>query len=198
VRRRLLNLLTALSLLLCVALCVLWVRGYLAGDYGEFIGYSETRAGDTLEVTRDVGLYSSHGRLGLGLTRSEFPPNDPYRAHSPDGGRLVWGAEHCFERFPFGPSRANSRGWFAIDARDQSWANGTAVQGGSARTTSRGVSVPCWVPVGVSAVLPAVVLRRRWRGHRRRRTQCCPDCGYDLRATPNQCPECGTFATTPT
>ena len=32
VRRRLLNLLTALSLLLCVAVCVLWVRSYWESD----------------------------------------------------------------------------------------------------------------------------------------------------------------------
>jgi hypothetical protein len=31
-KRRLLNLLTALSLLLCVAACVLWVRSYWAFD----------------------------------------------------------------------------------------------------------------------------------------------------------------------
>ena len=31
-RRRLLNLLTALSLLLCVAVCVLWVRSYAVAD----------------------------------------------------------------------------------------------------------------------------------------------------------------------
>src|SRR5688500_16606841 len=32
VKRRLLNLLTALSMLLCVAVCVLWVRSYSAYD----------------------------------------------------------------------------------------------------------------------------------------------------------------------
>jgi hypothetical protein len=31
-RRRLLNLLTALSLVLCAAVCVLWVRSYFVGD----------------------------------------------------------------------------------------------------------------------------------------------------------------------
>jgi hypothetical protein len=36
VTRRLLNLLTALSLLLCVAICVLWVRSYWTYDLVEF------------------------------------------------------------------------------------------------------------------------------------------------------------------
>ncbi len=47
------------------------------------------------------------------------------------------------------------------------------------------VAVPLWVPLAV-ACLGVVVPRGR------RRAGTCRSCGYDLRATPDRCPECGT------
>ena len=57
------------------------------------------------------------------------------------------------------------------------------------------LNVPYW-GIALLALAPGAIpwmwgVSRRAR--RRRRVQ-CPACGYDLRATPNRCPECGTAA----
>jgi hypothetical protein len=53
---------------------------------------------------------------------------------------------------------------------------------------------PHWFVVLLFAVLPAMRLRstlRARRAHSRHRAGLCQHCGYDLRATPDRCPECG-------
>jgi hypothetical protein len=42
--------------------------------------------------------------------------------------------------------------------------------------------------------LPAMCAVRTWRRFQRERQGHCRQCGYDLRATPERCPECGTEA----
>ena len=52
--------------------------------------------------------------------------------------------------------------------------------------------IPYWFPAVIAAGLPVIWLALAGRRHRRRRRMgCCPRCGYDLRATPDRCPECG-------
>jgi hypothetical protein len=55
--------------------------------------------------------------------------------------------------------------------------------------------LPCWFVALALAVPPCLwIVRRLVRRRRERRTGLglCPACGYDLRATPGRCPECGT------
>jgi hypothetical protein len=60
---------------------------------------------------------------------------------------------------------------------------------------SLAVGLPYWLVTSLSAVLPVVWVRKFRRT--RYRAGLCPHCGYDLRATPEQCPECGQKAAGP-
>ena len=53
------------------------------------------------------------------------------------------------------------------------------------------ICVPHWFLALLFAVLPAVRLRAIIRARRPNRAGLCQHCGYDLRATPERCPECG-------
>ena len=53
------------------------------------------------------------------------------------------------------------------------------------------LQIPHWSVAVAAAVLPWMWVRRRRAEIRKLRTGLCRRCGYDLRATPGRCPECG-------
>ena len=60
--------------------------------------------------------------------------------------------------------------------------------------SSWGVIVPHALIVALAAILPAAWLIRWWRRRMRMAAGHCKTCGYDLRATPDRCPECGSVS----
>jgi hypothetical protein len=54
-----------------------------------------------------------------------------------------------------------------------------------------------WLLVTLTALWPVVWARRAWRRRRRVAVGACAKCGYDLRATPGRCPECGAAPAEP-
>jgi hypothetical protein len=60
--------------------------------------------------------------------------------------------------------------------------------------------IPSWALFLMFSLAPAAWLITRWLPHRRRihrrKKGLCQNCGYDLRASPSQCPECGLIPAT--
>jgi hypothetical protein len=56
---------------------------------------------------------------------------------------------------------------------------------------SLAVGIPFWFLLILAALLAIPRLTRRVERDRRFAAGCCMRCGYDLRATPEKCPECG-------
>jgi hypothetical protein len=59
------------------------------------------------------------------------------------------------------------------------------------------IEMPFWALIAVGAMCPLmwmITASRRGRQRRRLERQQCIHCGYDLRATPGRCPECGREA----
>jgi hypothetical protein len=190
--RHLFALCSAVSLLLCVAVCVLWVRSQWSiervvyatrtdevGEERTIIHerYWQLVSGAGVLVYADTAgdrgwdhlwpeWVRPHLRFAAGLTyKSDPQPQHPFR-----------GVGHSFlGRIGFLRNHAVSDDQFGHVAQEA-------------------YAVPYWFMVSVSAILPATILIRlprllRVRG--RTRSGRCPECGYDLRASPDRCPECG-------
>jgi hypothetical protein len=72
-----------------------------------------------------------------------------------------------------------------------SWKVRSTNELGSAERSTGNILFPHWFAVALFAALPAWQLARLHRRRMAKREGRCSKCGYDLRATPERCPECG-------
>jgi hypothetical protein len=190
--RKILNGLNVLSLVLCVGIVALWVRSHWV-TYD--LQYTGLHHGNHI-----VALRFNGGRgLGFAVWRTiELKPQsvDAYLAWDDDrNARWGWRFKSS-EAIPYSSMRR------AIVSTLWTWdhAFGDGRLGKREpdiyiqRDRLRHAIFPLWAPVALFATGPLIRGVRLWRA-RRHRTGHCDHCGYDLRATPDRCPECGTIPT---
>ena len=174
VLRHVFTILSAISLLLCVTTCVLWVRSYW---------WCDTLRHESPERLKASGIQSNLGELGAFDCRWIYDSGDR---------RLGW----TLKKWPAAPRLAFTR--FVENDPKRSWSSvlgfglGYIDQRSSPVYVARYFYFPHWFCVLTFAVLPAIRLRSILRTRRRDRVGLCQRCGYDLRASPERCPECGT------
>lgn len=151
--RRILNVLAAVSFLLCVTGTYLW----LWVPYGPWPNPFYQPIGDI----GSKSFYAFPNAQGLRIHYVSAPPQAPRSAVE----RHLCGFH--FQSFDIAAGRLTV------------------------------VVLPTWFLLPLTAALPALWVRNFVRTLRRPGPGCCAACGYDLRATPDRCPECGAVPKPP-
>jgi hypothetical protein len=170
VLRILLNAATVLSLVLCVGAMAAWVRSYRASD---LIWWPLPNQG-LLSITTHRGGLLTKVLTSVGPSQFSPPLEAGWQRYEPVRYTDAVDSQDTF---------VNRLG-FALDDRATS------------SFSMRLLACPYWFIMLLTATLPAARLVGWQRRRRARRLRmgpgCCQHCGYDCRATPDRCPECGT------
>jgi hypothetical protein len=202
-RRKLFTLLAGVSALLLIATMTLGVRGYFCEDgiYYQRTTYRtvayKVDPDDDLDRSRNVVdlllLMSSRGRVLLMASWWRIPTTDSV-GYSKGGPH--YHSAPPFELHVHDNRLGETAGRFGFGLEMRSWNRAP-----NEDNESINILLPAWFLALLFAILPAILpalwLRRRRIVRKRNRLGLCPTCGYDLRATPDRCPECGTVPPSP-
>jgi hypothetical protein len=181
VKRRLFNLAASVSLALFVATVALWVRSYWIGDRVDWWTKGENLASYRTIIDHTI----STGRGVIGFDTRRWFDEYEYGYHAPR-----------WKRGRQDPRKLDIDSWdpsskvfdailgsYSIEDRKIGWGD---------YLSSRLIRVPFWPIAVVMSAIPVIWFVRLVRRVMRDHAGLCPSCGYDLRATPERCPECGT------
>jgi hypothetical protein len=165
-----------LSALLLAVVCVLWVRSRLVRDYA-FVWLrwpADSKGPRWIKLDGDsgAGQVEVAWRVWTGAERDQLRKR---------GGVAAVDAYHrSFAEVPGGYARSTPpTAWNALGFK---WYSGP---------THSSVCLPYWPAALLTAAVPGAWIGAGARRRRRVRAGRCAACGYDLRASPERCPECG-------
>lgn len=184
-RRTLFTVAAALSLLLCVSIAPLWVRSYLVDDslshHSEVAWHFRSRWGCV-----GVQVFWWGDQLTKKTTNYGFEP-----VPTPDGF-YYFGQPARPPSAPALDAAQVTHHWRGLGFEVYRAVAAPPPPGGSGTATPTiRVAVPHWFLTLLTLWMP-VLWVTSFRRRRRLQPGRCGSCGYDMRATPDRCPECGT------
>jgi hypothetical protein len=163
--------------LLFLGIGVLWCRSWWTSD---ILQWSDANPGpDTEDAGEDIGLATS--KLSISAERGEVTL---YRIR---GGQVL-----AFPGFAHLTLRASGRQALAIYVPLYLSLGKTLDPGFSSSGRIDVIRVKYWFLMLLAGIVPGWTVFRWQRRRQRRRNGRCVECGYDLRATADRCPECNT------
>ena len=184
VARHLSMLCSAASLLLAIATCALWVRSRWHID----VARDASPVDAALTQTRSE-FHSCEGVICLSRVRREQsagPVTEMMGSGFSSSSTSVALTGRPFSGF--GPTDFRPLGFGVVRSVTTDPATGAWQR----RWTHWALSLPHWFVALLLSALPLRWARAYQRVRRLASVGCCARCGYDLCATPERCPECGT------
>jgi hypothetical protein len=190
--RILLNVATVASFVLCFATTVLWVRSYLVCDLFVRLDFDRTPPYEA-HARRVI---SQHGTIAWAEETSRNRKYEEPRTGVWDHGTISSAEGGSAARWLLvKPTGWQEAGFIFHRGYQPAWAD----TGNILFVPDLVIGLAYWAIVVASAILPLLWcrrVRRRIVHARRCKRGCCAACGYDLRATPGRCPECGRSSPT--
>ena len=171
-------------MLFCVITAGMWVRSHWTRDM--ITAYPSTTS----------HLDSESGELAIGLETYAFRTfrlNDCEYVHAPIGVISPSLKPSMFLWIEMGGDTSDTNAMLSTFRNYRDNAPRIAIRSSKRNPGGSviGIRLAYWAIVVSTAVLPALVGFQRVQRYRRGHAGRCLNCGYDLRATPDRCPECG-------